>query len=145
MYKRQHLFINGHYWGVYNTCERIKASYGASYLGGKKKNYDAIKKGRTYLKDRDMSVGIMANDGNLDAWGRLCDIAREGLESNESYFRMLGKNPDGTENLDYECLLDEDNLIDYMLVIFYGGNYDAPVSAWGQNFGPNNWYGLRQR
>ena len=32
-----------------------------------------------------------------------------------------------------------------MLVIFYGGNYDAPVSAWGQNFGPNNWYGLRHR
>ena len=143
--KFYHLFINGHYWGVFNTCERIKASYGASYLGGKKENYDAIKKGRTYLEDRKMSVGVMANDGNLDAWGRLCDIAREGLESNEAYFKMLGKNPDGTENLDYEGLLEVDNLIDYMLVIFYGGNYDAPVSAWGQNFGPNNWYGLRHR
>ncbi|MDP6794487.1 MAG: CotH kinase family protein [Verrucomicrobiota bacterium] len=143
--KFYHLFINGHYWGVYNTCERIKASYGASYLGGKKENYDAIKKGRTYLKDRDMSIGVMANDGNLDAWGRLCDIAREGLELDETYFKMLGKNPDGTGNLNYECLLEVDNLIDYMLVIFYGGNYDAPVSAWGQNFGPNNWYGLRHR
>ena len=143
--KFYHLFINGHYWGVFNTCERIKASYGASYLGGKKENYDAIKKGRTYLEDRKMSVGVMANDGNLDAWGRLCDLAREGLESNEAYYRILGKNPDGSENLDYECLLEGDNLIDYMLVIFYGGNYDAPVSAWGQNFGPNNWYGLRHR
>ena len=140
-----HLFINGHYWGVFNTCERIKASYGASYLGGKKENYDAIKKGRTYLEDRKMSVGVMANDGNLDAWGRLCDLAHEGLESNEEYFKILGKNPDGSENPEYERLLEVDNLIDYMLVIFYGGNYDAPVSAWGQNFGPNNWYGLRHR
>ena len=143
--KFYHLFINGQYWGVYNTCERIKASYGASYLGGKKENYDAIKKGRTYLKNRNMTVSVMANDGNLDAWGRLCDIAREGLEAKKTYFKMLGKNPDGTENLDYECLLEVDNLIDYMLVIFYGGNYDAPVSAWGQNFGPNNWYGIRNR
>ena len=140
-----HLFINGHYWGVYNTCERIKASFGESYLGGKKENYDSIKKGRTYLKDRNMSVGVMANDGNLDAWERLWNIANQGLKSNESYFKMLGKNADGTKNTEYECLLDVDNLIDYMLVIFYGGNYDAPVSAWGQNFGPNNWYGIRHR
>ena len=140
-----HLFINGHYWGVYNTCERIKASFGESYLGGKKENYDSIKKGRTFLKDRNMSVGIMANDGNLDAWERLWNIANEGLESNETYFKMLGKNADGTKNPKFECLLDVNNLIDYMLVIFYGGNYDAPVSAWGQNFGPNNWYGIRHR
>ena len=58
---------------------------------------------------------------------------------------MLGRNADGSDNPDYECLLDVDNLIDYMLVIFYGGNYDAPGSAWGQNFGPNNWYGIRNR
>ena len=140
-----HLFINGQYWGLYNTCERIKASYGESYFGGKKEDYDAIKKGRTYLKDRNRSVGVMANDGNLDAWERLWKQAKAGLRTNKAYFRMLGRNADGSDNPDYECLLNVDNLIDYMLVIFYGGNYDAPVSAWGQNFGPNNWYGIRNR
>ena len=60
--KFYHLFINGHYWGVFNTCERIKASYGASYLGGKKENYDAIKKGRTYLDNRKMSVGLSQDE-----------------------------------------------------------------------------------
>ena len=140
-----HLFINGQYWGLYNTCERIKASFGKSYFGGKKEEYDSIKKGRTYLKDRNRSVGVMANDGNLDAWERLWKQAKAGLRTNEAYFRMLGRNADGSDNPDYECLLDVDNLIDYMLVIFYGGNYDAPVSAWGQNFGPNNWYGIRNR
>ena len=140
-----HLFINGQYWGLYNTCERIKASFGKSYFGGNKEEYDSIKKGRTYLKDRNSSVGVMANDGNLDAWERLWKQAKAGLRTNEAYFRMLGRNADGSDNPDYECLLDVDNLIDYMLVIFYGGNYDAPVSAWGQNFGPNNWYGIRNR
>jgi len=140
-----HLFINGQYWGLYNTCERIKASFGKSYFGGKKEEYDSIKKGRTYLKDRNRSVGVMANDGNLDAWERLWKQAKAGLRTNEAYFRMLGRNADASDNPDYECLLDVDNLIDYMLVIFYGGNYDAPVSAWGQNFGPNNWYGIRNR
>ena len=140
-----HLFINGQYWGLYNTCERIKAAFGKSYFGGKKEEYDSIKKGRTYLKDRNRSVGVMANDGNLDAWERLWKRAKAGLRTNEAYFRMLGRNTDGSDNPDYECLLDVDNLIDYMLVIFYGGNYDAPVSAWGQNFGPNNWYGIRNR
>ncbi len=140
-----HLFINGQYWGLYNTCERIKASFGKSYFGGNKEEYDSIKKGRTYLKDRNRSVSVMANDGNLDAWERLWKQAKAGLQTNEAYFRMLGKNADGSDNSDYECLLDVDNLIDYMLVIFYGGNYDAPVSAWGQNFGPNNWYGIRNR
>ena len=131
-----HLFLNGQYWGVYNTCERIKASYGAEYFGGSKSDYDSVKHGRR---------GVMTNDGNLESWKRLWNHAKSGLKTNQSYFEMLGRNPDGTENVDLECLLDVDNLIDYMLVIFYGGNYDGPVSAWGNNRGANNWYGLRNR
>jgi hypothetical protein len=131
-----HLFLNGQYWGVYNTCERIKASYGAAYFGGKKDDFDSIKHGRG---------GVMTNDGNLESWKRLWTHAKAGLKKNQSYFEMLGRNPDGSENPDLECLLDVDNLIDYMFVIFYGGNYDGPVSAWGNNRGPNNWYGLRNR
>ncbi len=140
-----HLFINGHYWGLYNTCERIKASYGAAYFGGKKEDYDTVKAGRTWLPERKQSLGVMANDGILDAWERLWKQAKAGLGSNAAYFKMLGRNPDGSVNLDYECLLEVDNLIDYMLVTFYGGNYDGPISAWGNNFGPNNWYGFRKR
>ncbi len=140
-----HLFINGHYWGLYNTCERIKAGFGVAYFGGKKKDYDAIKKGRAYDPKRKRSLGVMANDGNLDAWEQLWEAANRGLKNNTDYFRLQGKNPDGSPNESYEVLLDVDNLIDYMLVIFYSGNYDGPVSAWGSNFGPNNWYGLRKR
>ena len=141
--KFYHLFINGHYWGVFNTCERIKASYGASYLGGKEEeNYDAIKKGRTYLEDRKMSVGVMANGNSVHGDGSAISRAKASSPTRPTS-RCLAKTQTVLRNLDYEGLLEVDGTIDYMLVIFYGGNYDAPVSAWEQSFGPNNWYGLR--
>ena len=45
----------------------------------------------------------------------------------------------------YENLLDVDNLIDYMLIIFWGGNLDAPISAFGGNRNPNNYHSLYRR
>ncbi|MFM7554335.1 MAG: chitobiase/beta-hexosaminidase C-terminal domain-containing protein, partial [Verrucomicrobiota bacterium] len=60
-------------------------------------------------------------------------------------FRLEGRNADGSPNPAYETLLDVDNLIDYMLVILYGGNLDAPISNFLGNTSPNNWYGQRDR
>jgi len=136
-----HLFINGHYWGLYNTCERPEASYASGYFGGKKDDYDVVKKNSGGLG----GLAMMATDGNLDAWRQLWEEAKAGLESNEAYFRIQGRNPDGTLNPDYPNLLDVTNLIDYMLVIFYGGNLDAPISQFAGNRWPNNWYGIRNR
>ena len=42
-------------------------------------------------------------------------------------------------------MLDPINLIDYMLVILYGGNFDAPISRFMGEQGANNWYGIRNR
>ncbi|MDG1890412.1 MAG: CotH kinase family protein [Verrucomicrobiota bacterium] len=139
-----HLYINGHYWGLYNTCERIEASYGASYLDGKKSDYDAVKVDSGFTTRRS-SYTVIATDGNLDAWNRLYDKAAAGLENNAPYFALQGRNPDGTPNSQFETLLDVDNLISYMLVIFWGGNLDAPITKFGGNRGPNNWHGIRNR
>jgi len=55
------------------------------------------------------------------------------------------RNADGTRHPSLPVLLDVDNLIDYMLVIFYTGDGDAPLS-WFLNFErSNNWFGLRDR
>ncbi|MGC3959326.1 MAG: CotH kinase family protein [Verrucomicrobiota bacterium] len=59
------------------------------------------------------------------------------------YQKIQGNNPDGTPNPANENLLDVPALIDYMLVILYTGNFDAPISATGISI--NNWYGLRDR
>jgi hypothetical protein len=135
-----HLFINGQYWGLYNTCERAEASYGESYFGGVKEDYDVIK------VDTGASYTIFATDGNLDAWSRLWQSATNGFLSNVNYYKIQGLNGNGTPNPAYENLLDVDNLIDYMLDIFFTGNIDAPVSAFiGNNSGVNNFYAVRNR
>ena len=140
-----HLYINGVYWGLYNTCERPEASFGATYFGGDKDDYDVIKVNSGFGEGGMNSFGTITTDGTIDAWKQLNDIAREGLADNARYQRLLGRNPDGSRNQDFPVLLDPENLIDYMLVIFYGGNMDAPVTKFGGNARPNNWYGIRNR
>ncbi|HUS34057.1 MAG TPA: lamin tail domain-containing protein, partial [Verrucomicrobiae bacterium] len=132
------LYINGMFWGIYNTCERPEAAFGETYWGGLADNYDTIK----------VEAGpytINATDGNMDAWQNLYDQATAGLSTDAAYFRVQGRNADGSRNPAIPNLIDIDNLIDYMLVIFYGGNKDAPISNFLGNTRPNNWYGLRDR
>ena len=134
-----HLYINGQYWGLYNTDERAEASYGESYFGGFQEDYDTVK------VDPDLGYLIEPTDGNLDAWFRLWQVATNGFANDADYFRIQGLNLDGTPNPAYENLLDIDNLIDYMLVIVFGGNLDAPISNFLANDSPNNWFGMRHR
>ena len=136
-----HLYLNGQYWGLYNSCERPEASFGASYFGGVKEDYDVIK----VDSGRGKSYTVTATDGNIDAWKRLYDLAKAGLEDEAAYQLIQGRNPDGSPNADYEALLDIDGLIDYMLVILYGGNLDSPISKFARNRAGNNWHGMRNR
>lgn len=133
-----HLYINGQYWGIFNTCERPEASYGETYFGGRREDYDVVK----------VEAGpytINATDGNLDTWTRLYQLAQAGFATTAAYQYVQGNNPDGTRNPAYENLVDLPNLIDYMLIIFYGGNLDAPISNFLGNTSPNNFYGVRNR
>jgi hypothetical protein len=134
-----HLYINGEYWGLFNTDERPEASYGETYFGGNKEDYDVIK------VDTGAGYTIFATDGNMDAWTRLWQAATNGFAADANYFKIQGLNVDGTPNPAYENLLDVDNLIDYMLVIFFTGNIDAPISAFIGNTNPNNMYAMRNR
>lgn len=133
-----HLYINGQYWGLYNTDERPEASYAETYFGGNKEDYDVI-------KVEAGPYSVTATDGNMNAWTRLYNMAKAGFDTDEAYQKAQGNNSDGTRNPAYEVLLDVPNLIDYMLVIIYGGNLDAPISNFLGNTRPNNWYGIRNR
>jgi hypothetical protein len=133
-----HLYLNGQYWGLFQSEERPEASYAESYFGGDKENYDVVKVESNPWR-------IEATDGSLDAWRELWQMAKDGFVENESYYRVQGLNVDGSRNEEYRVLVDIDNLIDYMLVIFYTGDLDAPISDFGDNRMPNNWYGIRNR
>ncbi|MSU31966.1 MAG: hypothetical protein EXS25_04755 [Pedosphaera sp.] len=139
-----HLYLNGQYWGIYNTCERPEASFGATYFGGRKADYDVVKVDSGFTT-RGSTYTLIATDGNLDAWHRLYKSASTGLKNNAVYFALQGRHPDGSPDQASENLLDVDNLIDYMLIIFWGGNLDAPISAFGDNRNPNNYHSLHPK
>jgi hypothetical protein len=115
-----HLYINGMYWGLYQTEERCNADYAESYYGDDDDDFDAVK------ADADDGV-IYAVDGTRDAYDELWTAVNSGVSANADYFEIQGMNDDGTENSGYTKLLDVDNVIDYMLLIYFTANRDSPV------------------
>ena len=137
-----HLYLNGVYWGVYQSQERPKAAYGETYFGGDKDDYDAVK-----CANRVAGYSTEATDGTMDAWHQLWDLAVSMRDnpSEATYRRMTGCDPDGTRNPTLPVLLDPENLIDYMLIIFYMGDGDAPLSRFLRYQRANNWHSLYHR
>ncbi|MEX2142608.1 MAG: lamin tail domain-containing protein [Pirellulales bacterium] len=139
-----HLYINGQYWGLYQTEERPDQNFAESYVGGDADTYDVIKaEAGPYI--------TVATHGNMTAWTQFYNLANTMRTApNDTaryaiYMQLQGKNPDGTRNPAYPVLLDVDNLIEYMQAIFYSGDRDAPISNFLSNQSPNNWYGFRDR
>ncbi len=136
-----HLYVNGMYWGLYETQERPEANFGATYFGGDKEDYDVIKStGPTYEAE---TYTLEATDGNLDAAETLWQIAKQGF-NDANYYKVLGQNTDGTNNPNYPKLVDEYNLMDYMVFTYYSANTDAPVVMDGSGR-INNFYGIYNR
>jgi hypothetical protein len=136
-----HLYINGQYWGIYETQERSEAAFGASYFGGDRDEYDTVK-----AAGPTGGYTTEVTDGTFDAWRALWDLGNRGFGSDTNYYHAQGLNP-VTHQRDPKCdvLLDVDNLIDYMLVIFYDGDRDAPISSFLGDTRTNNWFSVRNR
>ena len=120
---RVHLYINGVYWGLYNPVERPDASFAASYYGGEKEEWDAINTGEVL-------------DGSIAAWNTLVSLSQAVASASTeaartaAYMRVLGLNPNGTDNSSFETYLDAVNYADYLMVNFYSGNNDWPQRNW---------------
>jgi hypothetical protein len=134
-----HLYINGIYWGIYQTQERSEASFASAYFGDSRDDYDVIK---VDIGEHLNLYEIEATDGNLDAYHRLWEMASNGFTTDAAYYRVEGKNPDGTPNSSYEVLVDVDNLIDYMLCTYYVADPDGPLNNHQK---PNNFYATFNR
>lgn len=119
-----HLYINGQYWGVFQSQERPEAAFAASYMGGDKDDYDAIK------VDYQNGKRMLPTDGNRDAFRQLWDLTIAGFDDQDRYLQAQGLNPDGSPNPDYPKLLDVNNLIDFMVIEYYTGDKDGPGSRW---------------
>lgn len=136
-----HLFLNGMYWGLFQTQERTEARFSADYHGGSVEDYDVIK---VDIGENWNVYAVEATDGNTAGWREVWNMTRDGFSSNTSYFRLEGKDAYGNQD-GSKVYVDIDNLIDYMVGIFYSGNYDAPTSAFSGDRNPNNFYAIDNR
>jgi hypothetical protein len=132
-----HLYLNGVYWGLFQTQERAEAKFAASYFGGSSDDYDVIKNSETYT--------IEATDGTLDSYQEVWNACVTGFKPDSNYFNLFGRDKFGKRDLSRKVLVNVENLIDYMLVIFYSGNFDAPLSEFRGNIGTNNFYAIYNR
>ncbi len=132
--EQYHLFINGQYWGNYNTEERVNPSYAAAYLGGVEEDYDVIKVD---------SFNTQAAQGDFAAWTTLWNLTEAGVASDAAFQALLGNNADGTRNPALPIYLDAVNLCDYMLMNLIIDNRDGPTYIDGGV--PNNFFAVRPR
>jgi len=116
-----HLYINGVYWGMYETQENVEGDYAEDYFGGDEEDYDIIEKKKHGYKI----------DGTVNAYSNLWSITMDGYGSHSNYYRAQGLEADGvTPSAVHPKLLDLENLMDYMLITFYTGEKDGPASVW---------------
>jgi|GEM_PF-582309 len=157
--RHYHCYVNGVYWGLYMSQERAEASFGETYIGGDKNNYDVLKSAgnaagyNTEATDGTFDQGTSGAPGS--AWAKLWYRTNEmrttaGMTEatrRTMYFELMGLQPDGTpwnDPVNHPVLLDADNLIDYMLITWYCGSFDAPLSTF-LNSASNNWFSLRDQ
>lgn len=110
-----HLYVNGLYWGLYNPVERPDGAFSASYYGGEEEDWDVFS-----------HKGFAVNQGDKAALNQMLSLSQAAGGSYEAYLRLQGLDNDGQRNPEYPHLLDVPNYIDYMIVNFWGGNWDWP-------------------
>lgn len=99
-----HLFLNGHYWGLYDVHERPDADHMANYFGGKDDDYDTVN-------------SSVATNGDLNAFNAMMNLAYGSIQTTATYAAIQ----------DY---LDLDGFIDYMMLNAYLGNRDWDGHNW---------------
>ncbi|MCK4565625.1 MAG: CotH kinase family protein, partial [Verrucomicrobia bacterium] len=100
-----HLYLNGMYWGVYNTHERPDQNFAEDRFGGDKDEYDVIKHGMEIVS------------GDRVAWDQLISTINGNITDPSVYASVREQ-------------LDVDEFADYLLMNFYGGNNDWPHNNW---------------
>jgi hypothetical protein len=106
-----HLYLNGLYWGMYNLCERPSASFVAANEGGSRNDYDSMN------AEKSLS-------GDKAVWNKMMALANSGLSDDRKYEEI-------------QAYLDLPELVDYLILNYYGGNAD-----WDR---ASNWYAARRR
>ena len=133
-----HLFLNGVYWGLYQTEERVDDYYGESYNGGSAANYDVI---RTSQPGYNTGVAEGEADAYTDFWN-ITTKEGYGPDHPDNYNRVRGLAPDGTRDPSLPVYLDVTNLVAYLLSTHFAADSDTPANPSGM---ANNIIAYRDR
>lgn len=128
-----HLFINGIYWGVYQTEERTDGNFGETYFGGTASDYDVVR-----TSQPGYVTGIV--EGEETGWNNFWNISVNqgyGASFPANYNKVRGLNPDGTFNPSLPIYLDPTNVCAYMITAHFSSDSDSP-SASGSDKANNN-------
>ena len=136
-----HLYINGLYWGLYMWDERPFQDHAAEYHGGAPEDYDVVQTSNHSLFTYELAAGT------LDAWQTTWNLARACAASptNANYFALLGRDANGVRVPSMPVYIDPEHLATYMLLFYYTGDGDAPLSNFLVYNRANNWRGFRNR
>lgn len=163
-----HLYINGVYWGLYQFQERAEASFASTYLGGDEEDYDIVKAAGPsggYTTEATDGYFTTMPDGSDAAWKKLWLATRAcywinndrdpdnpsqirvytAEEKRSAFYKIMGLQADGKTPTGEPALLDVDNLIDYIVLLFFTRNTDSALSNFLGNEQPNNFFCLRNR
>ena len=105
-YKPSLVFLNGQYWGIHNIREKLNDHYLNSHYNVDVNNIDLV----------EISKGIFANNGDLDAYNSMIDF-------------LSTHNMSLPENYNYiKSIADMDSYIDFQVAEIYSANGDWPGS-----------------
>lgn len=111
-----HLYLNGKYWGVYELLEHVDENYAASHA----EEFESTSASKFDVIGAvdDSSNGVIA--GNRDRWNWVRNRAAQIYSYSTAVVDEAAYN-------DVINAIDVDNLIDYMLLNFWGENRDWPI------------------
>ena len=99
------------------------------------------------LRAENGSYTVGVEYGNLNAYDQLWQyVTTHDMSNNANYYFLQGDDANGVPDPSIpnsDVLLDVDNLIDYMITVYQGGNLDAPISSFLGNTGVNNFFAIR--
>ena len=104
-----HVYINGLYWGLFNTIERIEDDSMVEAFGGDELDWDVIKS--------STGAGMEPVSGTTSPWTTVVNMAAAGMSGPADYAAI-------------QEYLDLENMIDWLLVNYYNGNSDWDHNNW---------------
>lgn len=119
-----HVYLNGHYWGLYYTEERSSNQYASQYLGGNESDYDVIKEEAVIGEESEVRAGT------IEAWSSMWSMVEDLVLSDEEWVRFQNE-------------INVINLADYYLLMWVAGDSDS-TPRFNLKYS-NNWFAIRDR